>query len=245
MLAPEVVASFPASWVLNSSGLYTWSRECRPSSRLSAFVPRLRIWIASLTFLVRGLESLSMILVSSQSIRWFSWATWSVIADLCCSVVDDFLMALVNFFSAIFSESFWCSLSLTPNWRPVSPTYVLLQPYKELHRPLHLSPNCSFCLWDKPTKISMCWLVSSLWKPCISSKFSETSLQCLQHMGSPPSLCLGCHFVCWFSFSFVVYSPSAVVLYPWPTWDNYIQPALFWFFDLLLLYHSAQSQYYP
>ena len=46
-----------------------------------------------------------MILVSSQSIRWFSWATWSVIADLCCSVVDDFLMALVNFFSAIFSAS--------------------------------------------------------------------------------------------------------------------------------------------
>ena len=27
---------------------------------------------------------------------WFSWATWSVIADLCCSVVDAFLFALVK-----------------------------------------------------------------------------------------------------------------------------------------------------
>ena len=38
-----------------------------------------------------------------------SWATWSVMADLCCSVVDDFLMALVNFLSAFFPSSFSCS----------------------------------------------------------------------------------------------------------------------------------------
>ena len=101
-LAPEVVASFPEGLVLSSSELYTWSRENSSSSRLSALVPRFRICIVSFTFLVKELESLSMILSPSQSIRWFSWATWSVIADLCCSEVEVFLVFQVNFFSAIF-----------------------------------------------------------------------------------------------------------------------------------------------
>ena len=50
MSAPEVVAPFPGSWFLNSSGLFMWSSECRTSSRLSAFVPCLCKGIASLTF---------------------------------------------------------------------------------------------------------------------------------------------------------------------------------------------------
>ena len=126
-------------------------------------------------------------------------------------------MALATFF-LYFSESFWCSFSLTPSFRPVSPTYDSLQPlqgtsYTDKFTCLQIVCFfffclfvCFFCLWDEPTKISECWLVSSLLKLCISSKFSGTFLQCLQHRGSLPSLCSGCHFVCWNASSYVVYS---------------------------------------
>ena len=47
---------------------------------------------------------------------------------LLSSVLDSLRVALVYFFFSTFSASFWCSLSLTPNALPVSPTYDLSQP---------------------------------------------------------------------------------------------------------------------
>ena len=59
--------------------------------------PFLRISTDSQIFLENGLASLSRIFALSQSMTWLAWATWSVMADLCCSLVDAFLAALVNF----------------------------------------------------------------------------------------------------------------------------------------------------
>ena len=54
----------------------------------------LRISMDSRIFLEYRLESLSRILAFSQSMMWLAWATWSVMADLCCSLVQAFLAAL-------------------------------------------------------------------------------------------------------------------------------------------------------
>ena len=121
------VVSFPGCDVLSSES-YTWFRVILPTSRFMVLLPLLRIQIASLIFLVNLFESLSSIFAPSQSITWFSWAMWSVIADLLSSEVDSFLWALVNFLFATFSASLWCSFNLVPKALPVSPMYDLSHP---------------------------------------------------------------------------------------------------------------------
>ena len=111
------VRSYTQQWI-------TWSRVNEPSSRLIALAPFLRISLASRILLENVFESLSRILASAHLMMWFSWATWSVIADLCCSVVDAFLFALVNLTSATVVTSFWCSFNRVSNCLPLSPTYM-------------------------------------------------------------------------------------------------------------------------
>ena len=97
--------SFLGCKVVHSSESYTWSRVKEPSSRLIVLSPFLRISMASRILLEKVFESMSRMLASSQLIMCFSWTTWSVIADLCCSVVDAFLYTLGTISDRKFQRS--------------------------------------------------------------------------------------------------------------------------------------------
>ena len=68
--------------------------------------------------------SCSTISLASQFIIWLFWQTWSVMADLWCSLVEALRVDLVKFLSEIFSASFLCSVILVPSCLPVSPMYT-------------------------------------------------------------------------------------------------------------------------
>ena len=68
--------------------------------------------------------SCSTISLASQFIIWLFWQTWSVMADLWCSLVEALRVDLVKFLSEIFSASFLCSVILVPSCLPVSPIYT-------------------------------------------------------------------------------------------------------------------------
>ena len=66
----------------------------------------------------------SAISLASQFIIWLFWQTWSVMADLWCSLVEALRVDLVKFLSEIFSASFLCSVILVLSCLPVSPMYT-------------------------------------------------------------------------------------------------------------------------
>ena len=64
--------------------------------------------IDSLSCLVLRWPSVSKILAPDQSMTWFSFATWSVMADLLVSVAKSFRSARVNVLLLMDSTSFLC-----------------------------------------------------------------------------------------------------------------------------------------
>ena len=75
-------------------------RDLILSSRFIALAPCcVWLWIASRILLVLVFESLSGIVAPSQSMTWFSYAIWSVMADMRFSEVEAVPLALVNLVS--------------------------------------------------------------------------------------------------------------------------------------------------
>jgi len=72
----------------------------------------LHIRIDSLSCLVLRWPSVSKILAPDQSMTWFSFATWSVMAHLLVSVAKSFQSARVNVLLLMDSTSFLCSSCL-------------------------------------------------------------------------------------------------------------------------------------
>ena len=66
----------------------------------------------------------SAISLASQFIIWLFWQTWSVMADLWCSLVEALRLDLVKFLSELFCVSFLCSVILVLSCLPVSPMYT-------------------------------------------------------------------------------------------------------------------------
>ena len=111
--------------------------------------------------------SCSSISLSSQFIIWLFWQTWSVIADLWCSLVETLQVDLVKFLSEIFSASFLCSVILVLSCLPVSPMYTFSHC---LHGILYTTPaffcfstlsfgwtkSCVRVLWGWTTVATLC-----------------------------------------------------------------------------------------
>ena len=116
-----------------------------------------------------------------------------------------------------FSESFWCSLSLTPSCRPVFPNIRFITTFTRNFIDHFTCLQIVLFVFGMNQQNFRVLVGLIAVEPCISSKSSGTFPQCLQDRGSPPSLCWGCHFVCWISFSYVVHSAFVVALCPWPT----------------------------
>ena len=100
-------------------------------------------WLLVSSAGVNLFESLSITFSPSQSMTWFCYATWSVIANLWTSSSRSFLVARVNFLLFlldIFSGSILCSFfNLTPR--------VFLKSCKEsikIQYPNCHEPNLSF-----------------------------------------------------------------------------------------------------
>ena len=112
------------------------------------------IYILSLIHRLNLSLSCSTISLACQFIIWLFWQTWSVMADLWCSLVED----LVKFLSEIFSASFLCSVILVPSCLPVSPMYTFSH---WLHGILYTTP-AFFCFstlsfgWTK-TCLTVVW----------------------------------------------------------------------------------------
>ena len=81
-----------------------------------------RIQIDSLTCLVFRCPCLSKILAPDQFMTWFSFATWSVMADLFISAALLFRSDRVNVLLLIDCTSFLCSSCLTQSFCWVSST---------------------------------------------------------------------------------------------------------------------------
>ena len=90
---------------------YRWWRKGLPSSLLM-FWEFFHIIVYSFMPLVLQSLHYYLILALSQSIRWFSVTTWTVMADLCLSISEAFLFPLVKGMPSIFSTSSLCSLTL-------------------------------------------------------------------------------------------------------------------------------------
>jgi len=80
---------------------------------------------ASFIHLVCRCASLSTTFPLPQSMTWFSFTAWSVMADLWVTLLSLALEARVCVPAMKESTSFLCSLILRPNFLPVSPTYEL------------------------------------------------------------------------------------------------------------------------
>ena len=87
--------------------------------------------------------SCATISLASKFIILFFWQTWSVMADLWCSLVEALWVDLVKFLSEIFSASFLCSMILVPSCLPASPMYTFSH---WLHGILYTTP-AFLCLW--------------------------------------------------------------------------------------------------
>ena len=98
------------------------------------------IHITSLMPLVLQSDSLSTNLAPSQSTMWFCWVMWSVIADLCISFSDVYLLLRVQGLQVdAFSTSTLCSLMRVSRLRFVSPMYLALQFLHVMeHTPSHI-----------------------------------------------------------------------------------------------------------
>ena len=120
---------------------------------------RIRMYTASFTPLAWSSLYHLTILALSQSITWFSFMAWSVIADPHISVSDCLclsLLYLVPLFT--FSVSVLCSFTLTFSFLLVSPTYFFGHPEQSmvytLWKPLN---HCSINLNVNVHSAYPCW----------------------------------------------------------------------------------------
>ena len=122
-----------------------------PPSLFIAWGPVFLISTASFTPLEVQSVSLTGNFTQSQSMVWFSYATWSVITEVCNSVSKSFFLHLGNFSSGVFT-SFFCSFSLSPYLLSITPVYMSLQ---SLHGTLYTTPkfSCSVRLSFRCTSI--------------------------------------------------------------------------------------------
>ena len=117
--------------------------------------------------------SCSTISLASQFRIWLFRQTWSVIADLWCSLVEALPVDLVKFLSEIFSASFLCSVILVPSCLPVSPIYTFSH---WLHGILYTTPaffcfsalsfgwtkTCPRVVWGLTTVATLCFLLEKI-----------------------------------------------------------------------------------
>ena len=113
----------------------------------------------SLIHLLNLLLSCSTISLASQFIIWLFWQTWSVMADLWCSLVEALRVDLLDL----------CSVILVPGCLPISPMYTFSH---WLHGILYTTPaffslsTLSFG-WTK-TCLRVVWGLTTVFSPWMS-----------------------------------------------------------------------------
>ena len=111
-----------------------------------------------------ALISCSTISLAPQFIIWLFWRTWSVMADLWCSLVEALRVDLVKFLAEIFSASFLCSGS------QLSPCFTAFSHW--FHGILYTTPaffswsTLSFG-WTKTCRVRVVWGLTTAATLCL------------------------------------------------------------------------------